>query len=48
VLDGEADLPQEGEVFVIVDKAHAIAKVGTYNHHLVILCLAAALPDHLA
>jgi len=42
------DLPQEGEVFFIVDKVHAIADIGTYIHHLVILCLAAASPDQLA
>ncbi|MFZ2333394.1 MAG: hypothetical protein WAW35_00630 [Sideroxyarcus sp.] len=42
------DLPKEGEVFFIVDKAHAIADIGTCINHLVILCLAAAPPDQLS
>ena len=42
------ELPQEGEVFFIVDKVRALADIGTYIHHLVILCLAAAPPDQLA
>ena len=42
------DLPHEGEVFFIIDKAHAVADIGTYIHHMVILCLAASPADHLA